>query len=124
MLTQNLAPQPGLDQLDRLVERIGQAGLPVDLHIDGTPRPLPPGLDLTAYRILQEALTNALKYASGAHTQVRVKFDERELRLEVLDAGGGTVGDAAGACRGWTDWKLRAGSWRMKGPMPLAASSC
>jgi signal transduction histidine kinase len=82
-----LAPQPGLGQLDRLVERVGQAGLPIDLRIDGTPRELPPGLDLTAYRILQEALTNALKYAGGARTQVRVEFGERELKLEVLDTG-------------------------------------
>jgi signal transduction histidine kinase len=96
----NLAPQPGLDQLSRLVERIGQAGLPVDLRIDGTPRPLPPGLDLTAYRILQEALTNALKYAGGAHTRVRVEFGDRELCLEVLDTGGSLASDAVGAGRG------------------------
>jgi len=83
-----LAPQPGLiGQLDRLVERVGQAGLPIELHIDGTLRQLPPGLDLTAYRVVQEALTNALKYADGARTQVRVEFGERELCLEVLDAG-------------------------------------
>ncbi|HLZ31541.1 MAG TPA: histidine kinase [Chloroflexota bacterium] len=82
-----LAPQPGLGQLDRLVERVGQAGLQIDLQIGGTPRELPPGLDLTAYRILQEALTNALKYAGGARTQVKVEFGEHELTLEVLDAG-------------------------------------
>jgi signal transduction histidine kinase len=96
----NLAPQPGLDQLDRLVERVRQAGLAVDLEIVGAPRPLPPGLDLTAYRILQEALTNALKYASGAHAQVRVTYDDCELRLDVLDNGGTPAGDAAGAGRG------------------------
>jgi signal transduction histidine kinase len=83
-----LAPQPGLGQLDRLVERVGQAGLPVDVRIAGTPRPLPAGLDLTAYRIVQEALTNALKHAGGAACDVLVEFDERELRLEVVDAGG------------------------------------
>lgn len=96
----SLAPQPGLDQLNRLVERVGQAGLPVDLRIEGTPRPLPPGLDLTAYRILQEALTNALKYAGGSQTQVRVTFDERELRLEVLDTGDGVATNGTGAGRG------------------------
>jgi signal transduction histidine kinase len=95
-----LAPQPGLDQLDRLVERVGQAGLPVDVKINGVPRQLPPGLDLTAYRILQEALTNALKHASGAPTQVRLDFDAHELRLEVLDAGGSTSAEAGGAGRG------------------------
>ena len=96
----NLAPQPGLDQLDRLVERVRQAGLAVDLEIVGAPRPLPPGLDLTAYRILQEALTNALKYASGAHAQVRVTYGDCELRLDVLDNGGRPPSDAAGAGRG------------------------
>jgi len=95
-----LAPQPGLGQLDRLVERVGQAGLPIDLQIGGTPRELPPGLDLTAYRIVQEALTNALKYAGGAPTQVRVEFGERELTLEVLDAGARTPNGAGQPGRG------------------------
>jgi len=95
-----LAPQPGLGQLDRLVERVGEAGLPIELHVDGTPRALPPGLDLTAYRILQEALTNALKYAGGARTTVTVEFGERELRLEVLDAGVQKPNGQAGAGRG------------------------
>jgi signal transduction histidine kinase len=95
-----LAPQPGLDQLDRLVERVGQAGLPVDVRIDGTPKPLPPGLDLTAYRIVQEALTNTLKYARGAHAQVRLEFDDRELRLEVVDTGGSASHNSTGAGRG------------------------
>ncbi|MGI9149055.1 MAG: sensor histidine kinase [Chloroflexota bacterium] len=95
-----LAPQPGLGQLNRLLERVGQAGLPVNLRIDGSPRQLPPGLDLTAYRILQEALTNALKYAGGARTQVAVEFDERELRLTVLDAGAHAPNADGGAGRG------------------------
>ena len=63
-------------------------------------RPLPPGLDLTVYRIIQEALTNALKYAGGAQTQVRVEFDECELRVEVLDSGGMVSDGTAGAGRG------------------------
>ncbi|HEV8636329.1 MAG TPA: histidine kinase [Chloroflexota bacterium] len=95
----SLAPQPGLAQLDRLVERVGQAGLPVDVKIAGTPRRLPTGLDLTAYRIVQEALTNALKHAGGARCDVLVEFGGRELRLEVVDAGGSpaaATGDGAG----------------------------
>jgi signal transduction histidine kinase len=96
----SLTPQPGLDQLDQLVERVGQSGLAVDLQIEGSPRPLSPGMDLTAYRIVQEALTNALKYASGARTQVLVKFGQGELRLEVLDAGGARLDGANGAGRG------------------------
>jgi signal transduction histidine kinase len=95
-----LSPQPGLDQLDRLVQRVTQAGLRVDVRIDGIPRPLPPGLDLTAYRIIQEALTNALKYAGGARTEVRVGYEECELRLTVLDSGGPVSNGTAGAGRG------------------------
>lgn len=96
-----LAPQPGLGQLDQLVERVARAGLPVEVRRAGAPRPLSPGLDLTAYRIVQEALTNVLKYAAGAPTEVVVEFDERELRLEVRDAGGALATPApSGAGRG------------------------
>jgi signal transduction histidine kinase len=95
-----LAPQPGLGQVDRLVERLGRAGLPVDLRVAGTPRPLPAGLDLTAYRVVQEALTNALKHAGGAACEVLVEFGDRELRLEVLDAGGPRPHSATGAATG------------------------
>jgi signal transduction histidine kinase len=95
-----LAPQPGLEQLGELVERVKQAGLAVDLHVVGSPRKLPPGLDLAAYRIVQEALTNALKYASGASTHVDVEFDENELRLEVVDSGGSTADSANGTGHG------------------------
>jgi signal transduction histidine kinase len=96
-----LAPQPGLDQLDALVGRIDAAGVPVDVRIVGTPRPLPPGLDLTAYRVVQEALTNVMKHAAGARTEVLVEYGERDLRLAVIDGGGsrGPTG-AAGVGRG------------------------
>jgi signal transduction histidine kinase len=108
----SLAPQPRLAQLDRLVERVGRAGLPVEVRTAGSPRPLPAGLDLTAYRIVQEGLTNALKYARGAACEVVVEFGDRELRLEVLDSGsppaakagksgaGGTPGTGASAGSG------------------------
>jgi len=95
-----LAPQPGLQQLGELVEHVKRAGLPVDLHVAGSPRELPPGLDLAAYRIVQEALTNALKYASGASTHVGVEFEEHELRLEVVNCGGSTADSANGTGRG------------------------
>jgi signal transduction histidine kinase len=96
-----LAPQPGLGQLDALVERVGAAGLPVEVRIQGAPRPLSPGVDLTAYRIIQEALTNSLKYAKGARTEVVVEFGDGELKLEVLNAGGVVLLPAgAGAGRG------------------------
>jgi signal transduction histidine kinase len=95
-----LAPQPGLGQLDVLVERVGAAGLPVEVRVQGSPRPLPPGLDLTAYRIVQEALTNALKYAKGAQTEVVVEFGDGELKLEVRNAGGDLLPANAGSGRG------------------------
>ena len=69
-----LAPQPGLDDLDSLVERVGRAGLPVQVHVDGTPYPLPWAIDLSAYRIIQEGLTNALKHAHAEHADVTVSY--------------------------------------------------
>jgi signal transduction histidine kinase len=85
----DLAPQPGVEQIDALVQRVRDAGLPVELRIEGAPAPLPIGLDLTAYRIVQEALTNALKYSGLARTQVLLAYREDELKLEVLDEGPG-----------------------------------
>jgi signal transduction histidine kinase len=90
-----LAPQPGLGELDSLIERVDAAGVPVDLRIVGTPRRLPPGLDLTAYRVVQEALTNVLKHAAGARTEVTVEYGERDLRVAIVN--GGDVSAAAAA---------------------------
>jgi signal transduction histidine kinase len=84
----NLAPQPGLAQLETLAATVRSAGLPVQLHMTGSRRDLSPGLDLTAYRIIQEALTNTLKHAPGASAQVNVDFRDGELGVEVLDTGG------------------------------------
>lgn len=86
-----LAPQPGLAQLSRLAERTADAGLPVELEIAGTPRALPAGVDLTAYRIVQEALTNALRHAGTATARVRVGYLPDELRLEIEDTGCGAA---------------------------------
>ncbi|HZM78206.1 MAG TPA: histidine kinase [Candidatus Limnocylindrales bacterium] len=83
----DLLPQPGMSRLDELVDRVAFAGLPVELKVEGDPRPLAPGLDLTAYRVIQEALTNALKHAPGAHASVNVRYTDRYLRLEVLNSG-------------------------------------
>lgn len=82
-----LAPQPGLAQLESLVARVVEAGLPVECCVEGAARPLSPGLDLAAYRILQEALTNALKYAGRARTQIVLTYQANGLRIEVLDDG-------------------------------------
>jgi len=92
-----LAPQPGLDHLDRLISQIQEAGLPVTLHVEGTRPTLSPGVDLSAYRIVQEGLTNALKHAKGAHAEVTVRYAPEGLDLEVADDGPGIAnGDATG----------------------------
>ena len=85
-----LVPQPGLDGLDALVDEISRAGLPVELHVDGTPYPLPRGLDLSAYRIVQEGLTNALRHAHARDAEVTVRYRPDELEIEVRDDGRGT----------------------------------
>jgi signal transduction histidine kinase len=93
----DLTPQPGLGGLDSLLEEIGRAGLPVRLHVDGEAVPLPRGIDLSAYRILQEGLTNALKHARAESADVTVRYAPDELRLEVRDDGrGSSTSDAPG----------------------------
>jgi signal transduction histidine kinase len=82
-----LAPQPGLARLDDLMGQARRAGLPVDLAVAGEPRALPPGLDLTAYRIVQEALTNARRHAGPARANVFVRYGIESLELEVTDDG-------------------------------------
>lgn len=82
-----LAPQPGLSALSRLVDRIAFAGLPVEVRISGEPRPLPNGIDVTAYRIVQEALTNALKHGDGGEAEVTIRYADHSLRVEVLNSG-------------------------------------
>jgi signal transduction histidine kinase len=85
---EQLAPQPGLDQIGALVERIRQTGVPIAYTVSGTPRPLPPGLDLTAYRVVQEALTNTVKHAVGASVEVGIEYRPTELSLDISDTGG------------------------------------
>ena len=80
-------PQPGLGDLPRLIARMQQAGLRVDLAVDGDAQPLPAGADLTAYRIVQEALTNILKHAGPVDVVVRLTWGPHELGIEVSDLG-------------------------------------
>jgi signal transduction histidine kinase len=87
-----IAPQAGLAQLESLVARVREAGLPAELHVGGSPRPLPAGMDVTLYRIVQEALTNALRYAGRARTEIRVDFAPAEIQIEILDEGPGAMG--------------------------------
>jgi signal transduction histidine kinase len=86
-----LLPQPGLDGLDSLLDEVGRAGLPVVLHVDGQPFPLPRGIDLSAYRIVQEGLTNALKHAQASDADVTVRYRPDELEIEVRDNGQGSA---------------------------------
>jgi signal transduction histidine kinase len=86
-----LAPPPGLSSLGALVENLRAAGLPVALAIEGAPRELSAGVDLSAYRIVQEALTNVVKHAGAATVSVRVRYQAQELELLVEDDGGAQV---------------------------------
>ena len=84
-----LAPQPGLADLSTLVTQVREAGLPVELRVEGEPRTLPVGIELSAFRIIQEALTNALKHAGGAHAFVSIRYGDTSLELEIADDGAG-----------------------------------
>jgi signal transduction histidine kinase len=86
-----LAPQPSLRHLGDLVSQVRDAGLPVDLRIEGEPRAVAPGVDLSAYRIIQEALTNALKHAGPARARVTVRYGDNELDIEIADDGTGAA---------------------------------
>jgi signal transduction histidine kinase len=85
-----LMPQPGLDDLHALVDEVGHAGLPVSLHIDGDPIPLSRARGLSAYRIVQEGITNALRHASASRVDVTLRYAPDELEIEVRDDGRGT----------------------------------
>jgi signal transduction histidine kinase len=92
-----LAPQPSLEQIERLVEHTREAGLPVKLRIEGEPVPLPPGVDLTAYRLVQEALTNTLKHAGANSAEVVVRYEDGDVELTISDDGaGGADGESGG----------------------------
>ncbi len=93
--TADLAPQPGLEQIPALVERIRSGGVRVDLAIEGDVIPLPSGLDLAAYRVVQEALTNAVKHAVGALIRVTLEYSPQRLKVDVVDTGGTTSSTAA-----------------------------
>src|SRR5438445_124084 len=91
-----LAPQPGLQHLDRLIAQVEEAGLPVTLRVEGDRPDISPGVDLSAYRIVQEGLTNALKHAKGARADVVVRYVESSVELEIADNGTAPVGDGNG----------------------------
>ncbi|MDR7274559.1 sensor histidine kinase [Catenuloplanes atrovinosus] len=117
-----LAPQPGIAGLEALAVQVRDAGLPVTLKIDGTPTELEPGVALTVYRIVQEALTNALKHAGRATAQVRLSFGVYWLIVEVFDTGRGPVpGSEHGAGHGLVGMRERValyGGTLRVGPRP------
>jgi signal transduction histidine kinase len=93
----DLMPQPGLDRLGSLLEEISRAGLQVRLHVEGEPFPLPASLDLSAYRIVQEGLTNALKHAHASHADVTICYRSDSVQTEVRDDGiGAAASDGLG----------------------------
>ena len=105
LLTENvreqhsLAPQPGIDQLGVLVGRIRATGVPIDYQVSGDARALTPSVDLTAYRVVQEALTNTVKHASGASVRILVAYKPALLVLDIADSGG-VPGQSAAAGNG------------------------
>lgn len=93
----DFSPQPSMRAVDVLVGTICEAGLPVELAVEGEPRELAPGVDLAAYRVIQEALTNALKYAGPARAWVTVRWREDEIEVEIANDGSSVAaGDGMG----------------------------
>jgi signal transduction histidine kinase len=90
----DLAPQPGVAQLARLVASMSDTQLAVDITVEGEARPLPPTVDVSAYRIVQEALTNTLKHAQASHAEVHLRYWPDELEVEVVDDGRGVANGA------------------------------
>jgi signal transduction histidine kinase len=118
------APTPGLDDIDRLATRTSEAGLPVRVDVSGMPRPVPAGVDLAAYRIVQEALTNATRHAGATQVIVRLVHGENDLTVEVADDGRGAASshvDNGGAGSGITGMRERVtalGGTFEAGPRP------
>ena len=86
---QSRAPQPSLERLEALAEEMRASGLPVELEVEGAPNGIPPGIDVSGYRIVQEALTNVLKHAGPAVAHVGVRFSSDAVEIDVVDDGRG-----------------------------------
>ena len=127
-----LAPQPSLEHLGKLVEQAREAGLPVELRVEGEPMPLPAGVDLTAYRLVQEGLTNALKHARAERAQVLVRYSDGDIEVTVSDDGRG-AGSTRGGGHGLVGMRERVrlyggeldtgpadgGGWRVRATLPM-----
>jgi signal transduction histidine kinase len=128
-----LSPQPGLDEVPALAARVRAAGLPVELSVTGTKRGLPPGADLAAYRVVQEALTNVIKHAAGARAKVRIEYRPHDLVIDVSNGPGSSGASADGSGRGLIGLRERisiyrgslevgprpGGGWRVRATIPL-----
>jgi len=129
-----LAPQPSLRHLGDLVEQVREAGMPVELQIEGEPRAIAPGIDLSAYRIVQEALTNALKHAGPARARVTVRYGDDEVDIEITDDGTGGAMEAPAGGHGLLGMRervalfggdlaagrRRGGGYSVRAKLPLA----
>jgi signal transduction histidine kinase len=116
-----LAPQPGIDGLEELVSQVRRSGLDVELNVHGERPALSTALDLSAYRIIQEALTNTLKHASARRAWVDVRYSPSEVGVTVRDDGVGTAPNGAGAGRGLVGMRERVelfGGTLDAGPLP------
>lgn len=102
-----LAPQPGLADVPTLISQLGEAGLLVELQVEGEACELPVGIELSAYRIVQEALTNALKHAGDARARVNVRYGPDSLELEIADDGAGEPSRAPGGGHGLVGMRER-----------------
>jgi signal transduction histidine kinase len=128
-----LAPQPSLEHLNKLVDQAREAGLPVELRVEGDPQPLPAGVDLTAYRLVQEGLTNAIKHARAERAEVLVRYGAGDIEVTVSDDGQG-VGSGDGGGHGLVGMRERVavyggvleagvrpeGGYRLRARLPVA----
>ncbi|HLW96632.1 MAG TPA: histidine kinase [Solirubrobacteraceae bacterium] len=127
-----LAPAPGIRDVPSLIERARDTGLDVALAVEGEPRPLPAGVDLSAYRIVQEALTNVVRHSRARRTDISVRYALDALELTVVDDGAGAVADG-GAGHGLVGMRervalfggtletgrARTGGWSVRAVLPL-----
>ncbi len=115
------APQPGVSDLGPLLEQTREAGLPVELRVEGAARPLSPGIDLSAYRIVQEALTNTLRHAGPTTARVLLRYRPDALEVRVSDSGRGAAAEPSGGGHGLVGMRERValfGGELTAGPVP------
>lgn len=132
----DLAPQPGLAQIPALAERMRPIGLRVEVETEGEPRPVSPGVDISAYRVVQEALTNVLKHADGHRSHVRIRYMPHSVELEVTDDGRASRSAPNGSGHGLAGMRervslyggtleagpIRGGGWRLFARLPLESA--